>query len=148
MVSPSSPAASHPVQITNTTSQKDQDSIQVEVLAEDSNETVPQGFEQVVNQVNASSSYASLVGPDEGTDLKFVPTEVFHEMKIAKIERDDVDAEIEYWSNAVIYSILGARPSFEVIRGFIKGIWAAFEIDKIIQVRKGVFLVRFVYIQD
>ena len=53
-----------------------------------------------------------------------------------------------YWSNAVICSVLGANPPYDVIKGFINRIWAAFEIDKIIQVKRGVFLVRFVNLQD
>ena len=96
LVSPSSPAAPHPVLIEDTPSQKDQDSIQVEGLVEEFNETVPPRLKQAENQVNASSLYASLVDPDEGTDLKFMPAEVFHGMKIAKIKRHDVVAEVGY----------------------------------------------------
>jgi len=43
---------------------------------------------------------------------------------------------------------LGANPSFEIIKGFLKRIWAAYEIDKILYVRKGVFLVWFVHLND
>ena len=77
--------------------------------------------------------------PDERTDLKFMSAEIFHGKRIAKIEKGDVDVEIEYWKNAVICSVLGANPPFEAIQGFIKRIWAAFETDKIIQVRKRFF---------
>jgi len=38
---------------------------------------------------------------------------------------------------------LGANSPYEVMQGFIKRAWAAYEIDKIIQVRRRAFLVRF-----
>ena len=62
--------------------------------------------------------------------------------------KEDVAVEINYWQQAVLSSILGANPPFEVMQGFIKCIWATLDIDKIILVRKGVFLVRFRNIQD
>ena len=34
------------------------------------------------------------------------------------------------------------------MKGFLKRIWANLEIDRILYVRKGVFLVRFAHIQD
>ena len=34
------------------------------------------------------------------------------------------------------------------MQGFIQRIWSAYELDKIILVRKGVFMVRFMHMQD
>ena len=68
--------------------------------------------------------------------------------KCAKVELVDVKQEIDYWQRAVLCSVLGANPPFAVMQGFIKRIWSAYELDKIIQVRKGVFLVCFVRMQD
>ena len=59
------------------------------------------------------------------------------------MEQDDVQADIDYWNNAVLCILLGASPPIEVITGFINRIWKAYSIDKIIQVRRGIFLVRF-----
>jgi len=39
-------------------------------------------------------------------------------------------------------------PPFEIVKAYVKRIWAHFEIDQIIQVRKGLYLVRFVHLQD
>ncbi|KAJ8423396.1 hypothetical protein Cgig2_029106 [Carnegiea gigantea] len=89
-----------------------------------------------------------MADPDEGTELKCVPIRVLNGVKYAKLEKEDVEAEIEYWQSTVICSVLGANPPFEIIQGYIKCIWAAYEIDKIIQIRKGVFLVRFASMQD
>ena len=44
--------------------------------------------------------------------------------------------------------MLGTNPPFEVIQGFIRRIWAKLAIDKIIMVKKGVFLLRFGNMQD
>ncbi|KAJ8420572.1 hypothetical protein Cgig2_025919 [Carnegiea gigantea] len=112
---------------------------QVEVFAAESNRTVTQGTEIANTQAQIVSSYASLVDPEEGTELKFVSTEIIDGKQIAKIERED---------NAVLCYVLGANPPYEIMQGFIKRIWRAFEIDKILQIRKGVFLVRFGSLQD
>jgi len=55
----------------------------------------------------------------------------------------EVKPEIDYWEHAVICSILGANPSFSVMEGFLKRIWNAYEIDRILMVNRGLFLVRF-----
>ena len=67
---------------------------------------------------------------------------------MCKVELDDVKNEIDYWQQAVLCSVLGANPPFVVVQGFIQRIWSAYELNKIIQVRKGVFLVIFMHMQD
>ena len=44
--------------------------------------------------------------------------------------------------------MLGSNPPFEIVKMFIKKFWAQYEIDQIMQVRKGLFLVRFVHLTD
>jgi len=61
----------------------------------------------------------------------------------AKLEKKDVAAEIDYWQEAVLCSVLVVNQSFEVMQGFIKRVGAKLTIEKIIHVRKGVFLVQF-----
>jgi len=48
----------------------------------------------------------------------------------------------------VICTDLGTNSPFEVMKEFLKRIWANHELDKILYGRKGVFLVRFVNLQD
>ncbi|KAJ8423240.1 LOW QUALITY PROTEIN: hypothetical protein Cgig2_030093 [Carnegiea gigantea] len=67
--------------------------------------------------------------PDKGIELKSVPTEVINETKVAKNGMVDVENKIKYWQHAVLYSMLGANPPYEVMQGFIKRIWPAYEID-------------------
>ncbi|KAJ8427105.1 hypothetical protein Cgig2_029814 [Carnegiea gigantea] len=106
---------------------------QEEVLANKSNGTVPWQENSSSIQVNPASSYASLVDPEEGTELKFVSAKIIDWKKIAKIDKEDVENEIEYWQNAVICSFLGANPPYQIMHGFIRCIWGAYEIDKILQ---------------
>ncbi|KAJ8422065.1 hypothetical protein Cgig2_006840 [Carnegiea gigantea] len=68
--------------------------------------------------------------------------------KCAKLVLDDVKEEIDYWQNALLFTVLGANPLLEVMKGFINRIWGNFEIDKILRVRKWIFLVRFVHLND
>ncbi|XP_019246318.1 PREDICTED: uncharacterized protein LOC109225967 [Nicotiana attenuata] len=56
---------------------------------------------------------------------------------------EDIKEEIEYWSNAVICYVLGSNPPPVVINGYFHRIWGKLGIDKVAQVNKGVFLVRF-----
>ena len=89
-----------------------------------------------------------MTDPNEGTSLNFVYTPVVNGVKCAKIEPKYVQIEIAYQNSAVLCSVLGANPPLEVVEGFIKRIWKAFEIDKIYLVKKGVFLVRFKHLSD
>ncbi|KAJ8419487.1 hypothetical protein Cgig2_008717 [Carnegiea gigantea] len=93
-------------------------------------------------------TYASLLDSDEGNLLNYVPATIINGKRCAEIAKEDVTQEVEYWQNAVLCSVLGANRPFVVIKGFINPIWAAYEIDKILMVKKGLFLVRFIHLQD
>ena len=98
--------------------------------------------------LNQHSFFAQLVDLNEGTDLKFVPSSMINGVECTQLVKSDVEDEIRYWQSAALCSIMGAKPPFEVMKGFFKRIWTNFEIDRILYVRKGVFLVRFAQIQD
>ena len=78
------------------------------------------------------SSYASLVDPEDGTELRYVQTSCINGMKCAKLEKQDVNGEVEFWNSAIICSVLGANPPLQVIKGFIMRIWGTYDIDKIL----------------
>lgn len=59
------------------------------------------------------------------------------------IEFDDIADEISYWESAFICYILGANPPFKVMEGFAFRMWKKFDLDKIVGIGKGVYLVRF-----
>jgi len=93
-------------------------------------------------------SFSQLVDPNEGTELQFVPSKCINGTKCTQLEKSDVMDEIHYWKSAVLCTVLGANPPFEVMKGFFNRIWANYAIDKILYVRKGVFMVRFVHLND
>ena len=115
-----------------------------------------EGFNIAVPHVQQSAkhlpqfhcSFAQLLDPEEGNELKFVPSPNINGIRCGKIEKSDVLDEITYWQNAVLCSVMGANPPFEVMKGFFNRIWGKFAIDRIIYVRKGVFLVHFSHQQD
>ncbi|KAJ8421398.1 hypothetical protein Cgig2_009479 [Carnegiea gigantea] len=80
-------------------------------------------------QVQTLSSYASVVDPEEGTDLKFIPTHLINGVRCAKLEKDDVAAEINYRQHAVLCSVLGANPLLELPDLDVK-YWGAKSLSK------------------
>lgn len=50
---------------------------------------------------------------------------------------------MQYWNNAVVVQVLGANPPFHVMNGYLRRIWKEYSIDKLLQIQRGVFLVRF-----
>ncbi|KAJ8426568.1 hypothetical protein Cgig2_010627 [Carnegiea gigantea] len=94
----------------------------------------------VQNQRRPTTTYAAMVNPDEGLALKFVEASVINGTKCAKIEHQDVAAEIEYWNQVVICCVLGANPPLGVINGYVRRIWSRYEIDKVVAAHKGIYL--------
>ena len=93
-------------------------------------------------------SYASLVDPDDGTALEFFPVSEINGVKCAKVELTDIEEEVNYWKNAVLCCVLGANPPVTVIKGFVKSIWNGYAINKVLLVKKGIYIVRFEDYQD
>ncbi|KAJ8426671.1 hypothetical protein Cgig2_030090 [Carnegiea gigantea] len=89
-----------------------------------------------------------MVNPNEGSALKFVEASVIHVTKCAKIVHQDVEAEIEYWNQAVICCVLGANLPLGVVDGYVRRIWSQYGIDKVVATHKGIYLVRFKSAQD
>ena len=49
-----------------------------------------------IKQVPITNAYTSMVDPEEGTDLKFIPAHTTNGVRCAKLEKEDVADEIEY----------------------------------------------------
>jgi len=88
-------------------------------------------------------AFASLVDPNEGTTLEFIPVIEINGTKCAQLNVEDIEDEVTYWQNAVLCCVLGANPPYEVIAGFVNRIWGEFAIDKVLMVKRGLYLVRF-----
>ncbi|KAJ8422697.1 LOW QUALITY PROTEIN: hypothetical protein Cgig2_031931 [Carnegiea gigantea] len=109
------------------------------------NETVPVR-EQSANRMRPS--YAPMVDANEGTSLEFIPVTEINGIKCAKFVEEDVAQEIAYWQNAVRCCVLGVNPLIEVIDGYVRRIWTGYEIDKVLLIKKGLYLVRFNELKD
>ena len=77
-----------------------------------------------------------LVDPEKGTTLKYVPITKINSQKCAKIEKQDIQSEVDFWSTVVI---LGANPPIEVIEGYVHRIGASKDMDKVVLARRGCF---------
>ncbi|KAJ8437737.1 hypothetical protein Cgig2_009452 [Carnegiea gigantea] len=114
---------------------------------EKSNETVDASNVEAANKQQQDSSlptleaaamkspikgtYVAMADPEEGTTLNFVTSPMVTGMKCAKIETEDVQSELDFWQSAVLCSVIGANPPLEVLEGFVRRIWKAYEIDRI-----------------
>lgn len=58
------------------------------------------------------------------------------------IEPSDVQEDIVYSKPYVICYVMRANPPYSIVAGFLQRVWKAFAIDKILQMNKGVLLVR------
>lgn len=56
---------------------------------------------------------------------------------------DDVKPEVEYKNLVVVCYILGIKPPFRIIDGFIRRLWKQFGMEKVAMLESGVFIVRF-----
>lgn len=104
-------------------------------------EMAPQTENPSVGNVWSKFDISKLRTPN--TKVEFYAPEVKDGEVYARLSLPDVRKEIDYWGNAVVVSVLGVFPSFHVMNGYLRRIWKEYEIDKILQVQKGVFLVRF-----
>ncbi|KAL2944091.1 LINE-1 retrotransposable element ORF2 protein [Bienertia sinuspersici] len=60
-----------------------------------------------------------------------------------KIEIEDIQHEIDYWTSSLYAYVLGANPPTSVMEGFIRRVWKEHGVDKVINVKKGLFLIHF-----
>lgn len=56
---------------------------------------------------------------------------------------EDVQPEIEYWGTTVVCYILGIKPPFRIVDGFIRRVWRVFGVHKVVMMDNGVFIVKF-----
>ncbi|XP_074267096.1 uncharacterized protein LOC141590399 [Silene latifolia] len=74
------------------------------------------------------------VGAKAGTPL---------EQPRVKIETEDVQGELEFWSSSVFCFVLGANPPNHVMDGYVRRIWKDYSIDKVAYLVNGICIVRF-----
>ncbi|KAJ8433496.1 hypothetical protein Cgig2_018030 [Carnegiea gigantea] len=114
----------------------------------DGTQVAAQVFDEILGPEDIHTMFPSLVDPDEGSALRYVSIQMINGQACAKIERSNVQKEVDYWSTSVLCCVLGANPPLAVIDGYVHRIWAGMDIDKVLLVRKGVFLIRFNNMDD
>ncbi|KAL9243840.1 hypothetical protein vseg_017680 [Gypsophila vaccaria] len=84
-------------------------------------------------------------GKDSHPEQSFTnsKTETSRPVPVLQLQLEDVEEEIEFWSQAIVCYIMGANPPWEIIEGFVRRIWSKFNIDKISFMPNGIFLGRF-----
>ncbi|KAL2930515.1 Histone-lysine N-methyltransferase H3 lysine-4 specific [Bienertia sinuspersici] len=60
-----------------------------------------------------------------------------------KIRLHDIQPELDYWASSLYCYIIGANPPVSVMEGFIKRVWKKYDVDKVIGVKKSLYLIRF-----
>ncbi|XP_056698498.1 uncharacterized protein [Spinacia oleracea] len=97
-----------------------------------------QQFDDVANDhVSSIDAYSN--ADDVVNELNTVITPASH----VQIEIDDIQEELDFWNSSIICYVVGANPPIHVMEGFIRRIWKKYNVDKVVLVKKGVFLVRF-----
>ena len=61
---------------------------------------------------------------------------------VVKIDDEDIQSEVDFWSSSVIYYVIGVNPPAYVMEGFIRKIWKNLGVDKVGMLKTGVFIVR------
>lgn len=78
-----------------------------------------------------------------GLELQYVEPKNENGVEFCVIEPVDVEEDLVYWRQAVVCYVMGANPLFPVANGFFRRIWKHHAIDKVLMLKKGIFLVRF-----
>ena len=62
---------------------------------------------------------------------------------LVQIDLTDIQDEIDFWSSYIICYVIGANPPIHVMEGFIRRVWKSYNVDKVVMVSKGMFIVIF-----
>lgn len=60
-----------------------------------------------------------------------------------QIKLSDIQDEIDFRNYSIVFHIIGANPPIKVIEEFIRRIWKHYHVDKVVMVKKGMFIMRF-----
>ncbi|KAL2923996.1 hypothetical protein RDABS01_015487 [Bienertia sinuspersici] len=56
---------------------------------------------------------------------------------------DDIQPEVDYWKPSIVSFVIGANPPGKIMEGFFRRVWREHGVDKVITIKRGMFLVRF-----
>ncbi|XP_062114662.1 uncharacterized protein LOC133825776 [Humulus lupulus] len=61
---------------------------------------------------------------------------------------EDIEEEVNYWTSSVVCYVLGTNPPLLVFEGFCRRMWKNLGIDKMAIIGHGIFIVRFVTVEQ
>ncbi|KAL2942185.1 2-succinylbenzoate--CoA ligase [Bienertia sinuspersici] len=61
---------------------------------------------------------------------------------LVTIRLEDIQPELDYWTNSVVVYVLGSNPPLIVMNGFLRRVWKCYGVDKVGLLNKGTYLVR------
>ncbi|KAG8381052.1 hypothetical protein BUALT_Bualt06G0081600 [Buddleja alternifolia] len=67
-----------------------------------------------------------------GCKLSYMKPDNINGQNIGRISTEDIQSEVDYWSSAVMFYVMGANPPYQVINGYIKRIWEKLGIDMVL----------------
>ncbi|XP_056695788.1 uncharacterized protein [Spinacia oleracea] len=111
--------------------------------------TIPILLDQTVDDYSDDDSINTVIDNDvvnnvESMDVNDVDPIIETESNNpVEIELEDIQEEVEFWMSAVVCYVVGANPPINVMEGFIRRIWKHLNVDKVVMVKRGVFIVRF-----
>lgn len=80
---------------------------------------------------------------DKPVEEIVVPGEVSRLENVMQITMENIQPEVDYWNNIVVCYILGVKPSYKIVDGFIRIIWRKYGVDKVAMMKSSLFMVRF-----
>ncbi|KAK2993143.1 hypothetical protein RJ640_015330 [Escallonia rubra] len=92
-------------------------------------------------------TYAEIMEPKadfmERATLKYIPPATINGIKGVEYSKEEVESETNQWQNSIIAYVLGAKPPFHVMKGFLERIWRKFGSFKLSLLKSGVYILRF-----
>ncbi|KAK2970043.1 hypothetical protein RJ640_014983 [Escallonia rubra] len=88
-------------------------------------------------------SYAEVMASNEGLyermKLNFVPPANINGIKGVEYSVEEVESEVLQWENAIVTYVLGSKPPFHVMKGFLERIWRKFGAFKLSLLKSDLF---------
>lgn len=78
-----------------------------------------------------------------GKAVPFVAPMVMNGVKEVEIELEDVEAEIQYWDNALIMYAIGGNLSMHAVKNYMRKMWSFMQIPQMFYNEEGYFIMKF-----
>lgn len=100
------------------------------------------GDKRVVDKMVNDNGDSNVDGSPHNSNSRIGDKGLAHTEEV-KISFEDVEEEVNFWNSSLICYVVGSNPPTHVMEGFVRRIWKSYNVDKVVAVKKGIFLVRF-----